>query len=223
MEVEVVSMMSSCMEVWNGCSGQRDKWVLIVGMMMGCGNTHLKTHRGSRGKNKETSLNNHVLWLHDGLMLVERLQIDSKQQQATKKKKKKKRNASHNIWITTEEAKHPIISKYLVMSVIKKNSPIGKSKSKKKPAAGTPLQLSLSSPPLLWMSRLKKSSPLLIPFSFTFYLLLFLSSTASHYRLHYCFTQQAWHLWPLAWPILTCFFHQSGFLQQKRAPPTHLS
>ena len=128
---------------------------------MDCGNTHLKTHKGSRGKrprkiehgkgNKETSLNNHVLWLHDGLMLVERLQIDSKQQQATKKRKKeKKRNASHNIWITTEETKHPIISKYLVMSVIKKNSPIGKSKSKKNQQPGLPS----SSPcrPLLFSS-----------------------------------------------------------------------
>ena len=87
-----------------------------------------------------------------------------------------------------------------------------------------PLPKSLSllkkSPPVLWMSRSKKSSPLLvISFSSTFYLLLFLSSTASHYRLHYCFTQQAWQLWPPAWPILTCSFHQSGFFQQKRGPP----
>ena len=37
----------------------------------------------------------------------------------------------------------------------------------------------------------------------------FLSSTVSHYRLHYCSTQQVWHLLPPAWPaILTRCLHQ---------------
>ena len=68
-------------------------------------------------------------------MLVERLQIDSKQQQATKKKKK---NTSHNILITTEEAKHPIISKYLVMSVIKKTHRLANQNPKKTSSRDSP-------------------------------------------------------------------------------------
>ena len=69
-----------------------------------------------------------------------------------KKKKEKKRNASHNIWITTEEAKHPVISKYLVMSVIKKTHRLANQNPKKNQQPGLPS----SSPcrPLLFFSFL---------------------------------------------------------------------
>ena len=53
----------------------------------------------------------------------------------------------------------------------------------------------------------------------TSFLSLFLSSTASHYRLHYCSTQQVWHLWPPAWPaILTCCLHQLASCVGKGPP-----
>ena len=107
-------------------------------------------------------------------------------------------------WFKTGEAKHT-----------KKNH----TWTKRNRLTGSSDSLQLAPPLCSGCPAWRKAHPLVISFSSTFYLLLFLSSTASHYRLHYCFTQQAWHLWPPAWPILTCSFHQSGFLQQKRGPP----
>ena len=52
---------------------------------------------------------------------------------------------------------------------------------------------------------------------------LFLSSIASHYRLHYCSTQQVWHLWPLAWPPMFLVSSDAVSSQQKKGPPTHSS
>ena len=58
----------------------------------------------------------------------------------------------------------------------------------------TPTSASLES------TRKTPASPWLFPLFFSFLFSLFLSSTASHYRLYYYSTQQVWHLWPPGLP-----------------------